>query len=321
MKYLYMKTLSVFIVVCASAAASFAQNDPQYSQYIFNQLVINPAYAGSKEVTNLNALGRKQWSGIDGAPYTQTVSLDGPILNKHAGLGLTVMNDRSGAVGKFSFYGSYAHKIRFGKKAVLSMGLSFGGAQYIVDGSKLHTDESGDPSIPLGMQRSFKPDAKGGLFFHTNDFYFGVSATELLSTRYNKKDPLFTLKRHYFITSGLLVKLSDKIKFKPSFMVKEDFNSPTNIDLNAFFLFSDKLWLGGSYRMGVQVWDLSLQDALQKRDAVAMMAEYFLTDKFRVGYAYDLTVSALKNYGSHELSLGYYFFKKQDTKMLSPRYF
>jgi type IX secretion system PorP/SprF family membrane protein len=300
---------------------TMAQQNAHYTQYIFNGLVINPAYAGSKEVVHVNGMYRHQWVGLEGAPSTQTLSVDGAVLNNKVGLGFHVMNDQLGAQGQKSFSGSTAFRVSLGPAARLALGLAGGASEYYTDGRKLRPiDQVNDPNIPNTRQAHWLPDAKAGLFFNTERFFMGLSASNLINFR-NRF--LVTPSRHYYFTTGYVFDLNEMLRFKPSILLKEDFKSPANLDLNAFLLIGDRLWLGGSYRTGVQLYNQEAYQAegLDNNNAWAMITEVYLSPRVKVGYAYDVTLSSLRSYASHEVSLGFYFFKKEAAKSLTIRYF
>ncbi|MDX5348951.1 MAG: type IX secretion system membrane protein PorP/SprF [Hymenobacteraceae bacterium] len=312
----------VTLMLCGglSAKQAQAQQQPQYTQYIFNGLVLNPAYAGTKEQTQANVLHRSQWAGLEGAPTTQTLFVDGAVKENRIGLGFQAMHDRIGAQGQLSAHASVAVRIRMGEQAKLSFGMAGGIVQYSLDGTKLVIGAP-DPSIPQTKETTIMPDAKAGLFFHTDRFYAGLSAANLFRFKNNL---LVTPQRHYFLTSGYVFDLGESLKLKPSFLLKEDFNGPTNLDLNTFILVKERIWLGASYRTGIDIFEKDFSENVQnsnERNTWAFATELYVTPQFRLGYAYDLTLGSLNNYAGHEVSAGYTFLKKQDSRMLSPRYF
>lgn len=314
-----MRILLILSALLLLMVPARGQQSAQYTQYIFNGLVINPAYAGSKEVTNVTALYRSQWAGLDGAPTTQTISADGSVKEGRVGLGFHAINDRLGAQGELGAYASAAFRVKMTKTARLSMGFGAGFLQYSLDGSRLNPGMPGDPSVPNTRISSFVPDAKAGLFFNNERFYTGLSVANLIPF---ENDLVVTPARQFFLTSGYVMDVGEHLKFKPSFLVKENLQGPTNVDLNAFFLLKEILWLGGTYRQGFYVLEKPTADTgYNLKNAWAAMAELYVNQKFRVGYSYDVTLSELSGFGSHEISLGYFFFKKQDSRMLSPRYF
>jgi type IX secretion system PorP/SprF family membrane protein len=313
-----MRIFLIFAAVLFVVTAGQAQQSAQYTQYIFNGLVINPAYAGSKGITNANVMYRSQWAGLEGAPTTQTLSIDGSAKSDRIGLGFHAINDQLGAQGTLGAYGSTAFRVRLTEKARLSLGFGAGILQQSVDWSKLNPGDP-DPSLPTSRISTIVPDAKAGLFLNTERFYAGLSVANLIPF---ENDLMPTPARQYFFTSGYVMDLGEHLKFKPSFLIKENLEGPTNVDFNAFILIKEILWLGGSYRRGFNLLNKPVTDQPYfLQNAWAGIAELYLNQKFRVGYSYDVSLSALSGFASHEISLGYFFLKKQDSRMLSPRYF
>jgi type IX secretion system PorP/SprF family membrane protein len=298
-----------------------AQQSSLYSQYIFNGLVINPAYAGSKGILNVNGVYRDQWVGLEGSPKTQTLSVDGAVLHERIGLGLHLMNDQIGAQGQKSVYASTAFRVRLGESARLGLGLAGGFSQYYTDGTLLHPGSKDyDPLIPVNREIATLPDAKAGLFFNTERFYLGVSAFNLVGF---KNQFVVTPTRHYFLTTGYIFELSDMFKLKPSILLKDDLKSTANLDVNAFLLIGDRVWLGGGYRTGVKYQSRPANEnqELSMNNAWMLMTEIYFTPKIKIGYAHDIALTSLRSYASHEVSVGFYFFKKEDSRTLTIRYF
>ena len=296
----------------------WAQQNAQYTQYIFNGLGINPAYAGSKGIVNANGIYRTQWVGLEGAPSTQTISVDGAVANQRVGLGLLLINDQIGAQGQKSVLTNAAFRVNISENARIALGIAAGVSNYYTDGTKLRpTDQSFDPTIPTTNVSTLLPDTRAGLFFNTERLYIGLSASNLIGF---KNKFIATPARHFYLTAGYILLLNDWLKLKPSFLIKEDFKSPMNMDLNAFLLVGDRVWLGGSYRTGTKFFRNNNQD-LDVANAWALSTEIYLTEKVKVGYAHDFTLTSLRNYAGHEVSLGFYFFKKEANRTLSIRYF
>jgi type IX secretion system PorP/SprF family membrane protein len=317
-----MKTLIKITALLLITVSGYAQQDAQYNQYIFNAMVINPAYAGTKEVVNVNAIYATQWAGLSGSPNTQTLSIDGAPTSK-VGIGFQLINDNIGAQSNQSLFGDYSYKVRLNDKLKLSMGVAVGATYLSLDGSKLVTDNPDDPAIPHTMVTKLRLDAKTGLFLYSDRFYAGLSSTDLLANVFKSNNLMVAAQtRHYYLTSGYVFDVGTYFKIKPSFLLKEDFKAPMNIDVNAFVLYREKFWLGSSVRLGARVFkNKDLQNSLKTRDAVVFMAEYNINDKLRIGYAYTYSLSVLRDYPGHEFSLGYYFPNRTDTKMKSIRYF
>ncbi len=299
------------------AFGASAQQNPQYSQYIFNSMGINPAYTGSKNVLNLNAFHRSQWTGIEGAPSTQTLNIDGIAANNKLGVGLGLTRDKIGAQSMFSAYANVAVKLQVSENGIFSLGIAPGLVQHTVDGNELGIND--DPSIPAGKDTSIKPDVKVGAYYHTERFYAGLSASDLLQF---KDMQAIEPERHYYFTTGYVIDMGSSLKLKPSILIKEDFKAPSNIDLNAFVLLADKLWLGSSYRTSMNLFNSKTDlENTKKRTAIALIAELQISKSLRLGYSYDKMLNDLKGFNTHEVSIGYYFFKKQDTRIITPQYF
>jgi type IX secretion system PorP/SprF family membrane protein len=317
-----MKTIIKTLVFLLVGLPAFAQQNAQFNQYIFSELLINPAYAGTKEMINLNGIFSTQWTGFKGAPSTQSISVDG-ALGDNMGLGLHITNDMIGAQMQQSIFGSYAYKVRLSDKVRLSMGLALGASYMTLDGSKLNPDDQDDPTVPLSSQSALKFDSKAGLFLYSERFYAGFSVSDLLADVIKTDNVLLANQaRHYYLTAGYVVDLGKKARFKPSFLWKEDFKSPTTFDINAMFLFIDRFWLGASVRLGASIFNTDdLDNTLRNRNALVFMTDVNITDNFRMGYAYTYSMTELKNYGGHEIHLGYYIPTKSTPIMKTPRYF
>lgn len=316
-----MKALYTAIGLLLAFTAT-AQQVPQYSQYIFNGLTINPAYAGSQEILQVSASHRSQWTGLEGAPTTQTLSMDGAVPGSKVGLGLNIMADKLGAQSIIGVSGSASVKHRISRRANISFGLALGLSQYMLDGTKLNSGgTTTDHAVAGWRETEMVPDVKLGAFYNTERFYAGLSVANLVP--FTKRNLLITNPaRHLFFTTGYVFDVGYAIRVKPSLLIKEDFKSPTSVDANLFVLFYDKLWLGASYRANMPLGQTNEEEEkLSTKNAVALMTEVYATPKFRIGYSYDITLSSLKNYGSHELSLGYTFLKKRNGRIPTPRYF
>jgi type IX secretion system PorP/SprF family membrane protein len=306
-------TLWLWMMLGALRAAG--QQDPMYSQYMFNHLSLNPAYAGKDGYLSSALLFRQQWTGIKGAPTTQNLALHGPSANDRHGFGLSLYNDRIGVSNNSSVGLSYAFRIHLGQHARLALGLSGALTNYRADfggvrtGSDIHPGQPDDPSFTGRRINLWLPNAGTGLFFHTRRFYLGASAPRLLEQSLAPQGAASTAKqfRHYFFTTGIM--LGDEqaaVKFRPSILAKYQPASGLQFDLNAHVLFIDRFWVGASYRT---------------EDALVFMAEWNVMQWLRIGYAYDYARSSLRTYtsGSHEFMLGVDLnFKKA---MVSPRYF
>jgi type IX secretion system PorP/SprF family membrane protein len=306
-----------------------AQQTIQFSQYVFNGLAVNPAYAGYKEDWTLNLSSRLQWVGINGAPQTGTASVDGTInYNKNVGLGLIATIDHLGPENISSVYANYAYRLRLDELDTkrLSFGIGAGVMQYRLNGADFNAGDVGDGTIPAGEVSKVTPDFRFGAYYYSPKVYFGVSVFNLLSSTLvntTNNAPIVQQARTLYLTGGAMLPLSEFIDLKPSVMIKEDFKGPTNLDLTSFLAFNKIIWLGASYRTGVTVWNkANLQNNLENPDAIAAIAEFYINDHFRIGYSFDFTLTKLANYqsGTHEISLSISFPGKK-PRIVSPRYF
>jgi type IX secretion system PorP/SprF family membrane protein len=309
------KKWTLWLWMMMGALTCAAQQEPMYSQYMFNQLSINPAYAGKDGYFSSALLFRQQWTGINGAPTTQNLVLHGPSANDRHGFGLSLYNDRIGVSNNSSVGLSYAFRIHLGENARLCLGLSGALTNYRADfggvrtGSDIHPGQLDDPSFTGRRINLWIPNAGTGVFFHTRRFYAGASAPRLLEQSLAPRDAASQAKqaRHFFFTTGVMLgEEMAAVKFRPSILAKYQPATGMQFDLNAHFLFVDRFWLGASWRT---------------EDALVLMAEWNIAQWLRIGYAYDYARSSLSTYtsGSHEFMLGVDLnFKKA---MISPRYF
>lgn len=295
-----------------------AQQDPQFTQYMFNGMFLNPAYAGSKGFSSFSGSIRNQWAGFEGAPTTQTASFDGNLTSK-LGTGFTIVNDKLGAQRFTEVSASLAARVSLSKSTRLAAGISLGAVQQALDRNLLDPDEPDDQAMLNGADRVLKPTAKVGLYLNSDRFFTGVSVGNLV---FFKKGMPVAPDPHLYVTAGGLLDLNRHLKFKPSFLWKEDFKGPSSLDLNAFMLFYDRFWLGASYRTTI--------NALKSREyspdtrlsnALAGAVQVYASPRLRFGYSYDFTFNGFPSYSTHELSIGYYLLKKAYGRMLTPRYF
>jgi len=313
---LKVKIIGILVCFCTWFSTQ-AQQDAMYSQYMFNMLTVNPAYAGSRDVLSTTAMYRRQWLNIDGAPTTALVSADMPIKGEKMGLGLMVVNDKIGITNTLGVYGSYAYRIRMRERGTLSLGLSGGASNYSANLSRVETSNDGvfDPAFSQNLSK-WMPNFGAGIYYSTDRFYLGASLPHLMNNSLGSTTKISLLKaektnasqyRHLFFMAGYVFKVSPTVACKPSILTKYVSNAPLEIDLNANFWFQDKIGIGASYRSA---------------DGMVAMVEFQLSKQLRFGYAYDFPLTRLSKYttGSHEVLLRYEFgFDK--GQILSPRYF
>ncbi len=312
MKQKNLKILTV-ILILLFGFESFGQQDPMYTQYMYNTLAVNPGYAGSRDALSITALLRQQWVGITGAPSTQSLVMHSPIYNDNMGLGLSVINDKIGPTQQTQVYADYSYTIQTSDNAKLAFGLKAGLSIYQADLTQLHSIAGGDQNI-YNIDNKLLPNVGVGVFYYNDKGYLGLSAPKLFQPNisiYNSSTSTVSnavLRRHYFLIGGYVFDLSEKIKFKPSFLLKAVEGAPLSADLSANFFFNNKFGLGLAHRFD---------------DSFSGLLQYYVTPQFRIGYAYDFTTTELRHYnsGSHELMLGYDFNFVDDNRIRSPRFF
>lgn len=322
------KYILLLLLSALGATKSFAQQTIQLSQYLFNGLAVNPAYAGYKDNWTINASSRLQWAGVEGAPITNTLSVDG-ITDpeyKNVALGLLITNDRLGPENNSSVYANYCYRIRLNNEDSqrLCFGVGVGAILYNIDGTKFNTGNTTDPTISSAIQNKLAPDFRAGVYYYSPSFYVGGSVLNLVPNAYPDPNSIFIQEvRTVYLTTGAMVNISPVIDWKPSFLVKEDFKGPTNVNAATYFLFSNLLWAGASYSTSVALWNKpNLQSDLTQMDAITGMVGINITPLFRFGYSYDFGSSKIPGYpnASHEISLSYSFARAKG-RILSPRYF
>lgn len=284
-----------------------AQQDPQYTQYMYNMNVVNPAYAGSKESLSLTALYRKQWSGLDGAPETITFSAHSPV-GERVGLGLSAIKDELGPIRETNVYIDFSYTLRLGDQARLALGLKAGATFHDVGLSGLELQDPNDPFFSQDINNIY-PNIGAGAFFYTDNFYLGVSVPNFLNSVHLDENALKygSETQHFFATTGYVFNISDSFKLKPSVMVKSAFEAPLSFDANLNALFFDRFELGVSYRLD---------------DSFSGLVGFQVTENIRIGYAYDHVVSDLNVVApaSHEVILSFdLFFNRRVLR--SPRFF
>lgn len=289
MKKLYLAAILVVLTVVDLQA----QQDPHYTQYMYNMNVINPAYAGSKENLSIGMLYRKQWVEIEDAPTTATFSGHAPV-GKNVGLGLSVISDKIGPVEENNIYGDFSYTLQLGGEHKLAFGLKAGLTLHQVG---LYSDinhtlpDQNDPAFAQNTSNSYF-NLGSGLFYYTNKYYLALSIPNMMKSKHLDFDgrKFGSEVSHYFLTGGYVFDVSENIKFKPFFMMKSAFNAPTSLDLSTNFLFNQKFEAGITYRL---------------EDSFGAMINYAITPNVKLGYAYDHIVSDLNvtTPSSHEIVL------------------
>ncbi|MBP2832234.1 type IX secretion system membrane protein PorP/SprF [Aquimarina sp. U1-2] len=304
-----------FLGFCASA-----QQDAQYTQYMYNTISINPAYAGSRGVMSITGLHRSQWVGIEGAPRTQTLTLNTPLGNtERVGLGVSIVNDQIGPTAETYLDIDFSYTIPISDSGELSFGLKAGGHLLNVDFQRLRQFNSNDNLFENNIDNKFSPNVGVGIYYHAERFYMGLSAPNILETSHfdesatnsnsNAVSFLAEERINYYVIAGHVFDLSTEVKFKPAVLSKVVFGAPLQVDVSANFLLYDRLTLGVAYR-----WSA----------AVSALAGFQISDSMMIGFAYDRETTALGqtqfNDGSYEVLLRFELFKKYN-RMLTPRFF
>lgn len=290
-------------------ATLYAQQDPQYTQYMYNTMTVNPAYAGSVGTLEANLLHRSQWVGIDGAPETQAFAVHSPLSNERVGLGLSAVNDKLGPSNELFLDGNFSYTIPMAYDKKLAFGLKAGFRMLNVDWSKGRFNNPIDPILNQNISNNFKPSLGAGIYYYSDKWYVGASVPNFIRNDYydDVQEAVNRDRFHYFFIGGYVFNISDNLKFKPAFLVKAVSGAPLSTDLSANFLIHDKFTAGASYRFD---------------DSVSALAGFQVTNTIFIGYAFDYTTSELNKYndGSHEIILRFQM-QKKTSQMKSPRFF
>jgi type IX secretion system PorP/SprF family membrane protein len=309
------KQFIALIIIALFALEVKAQQDPHFTQYMYNMNVMNPAYAGSKETIALGLLYRQQWVNVEGAPQTATFSIHSPV-GSNVGLGLSAISDKIGPVEENNVYGDFSytlnlggeHKLAFGLKA----GLTFQSVGLFSEIGNGYVPQPGDIAFQQNSSNSFF-NLGTGFFYYTQKYYLAASVPNMFEATYldvndnGQQYEFGSEKQHFFVTGGYVFNLSETTKFKPSFMVKSAFNAPLSLDLSANALFLDKFEVGATYRLD---------------DSFGAMVNYAISPTVRIGYAYDHITSALNvtTPSSHEFML-LFDLNLSKKVSISPRFF
>lgn len=309
-----MKTKFILFAILLTSLGSYAQQDAQYTQYMYNTVNINPAYAGSRGVMSIFGLHRTQWVGLDGAPVTNAASIHAPINNSNVGLGLSLVNDRIGPSDENNIAVDFSYTINTSETYKLSFGLKASANLLNVDFTKLNIYDPSDPRFQYNIDNKFSPNVGAGVYLHSDHSYIGLSVPYLLETKHfdkgagNDSESFVAKERlNYYLIAGYVFDLDYDLKFKPSLLTKMVEGAPLQVDLSANFLFNDRFTAGVAYR-----WSAALSG----------MVGFQVTDSWFIGYAYDAETTKLANYnsGSHEIFLRFELFKNFD-RIISPRFF
>jgi type IX secretion system PorP/SprF family membrane protein len=286
-----------------------AQQDPQFTQYMYNTVAINPAYAGSRGMLSIFGIHRAQWIGLEGAPTTTGTSIHTPLNDSRIGLGVSMLQDAIGPSNKQTLSADFSYTISTSENYKLSFGLKGTASLFSIDYTKLNRFDINDPRFQNNISNQFSPNIGAGLYLHSKQFYAGISVPFMLqSNEFNDINSQVTHESlHYYFMSGYVFEISESTKFKPAFLAKAVEGAPLQVDLSANFMLNNKFVLGGAWR-----WEA----------AMSGLAGFQVNDNWFIGYTYDADSTKLANYnsGSHELFMRYEFIGKKE-KIVSPRFF
>jgi len=305
-KTIFLLALTLLLTI----TASFGQQDPQYTHYMYNMNVVNPAYAGSRETLSIGILGRTQWVGIDGAPQTITANVHAPV-GRNLGLGLSIIADKIGPVKEQNVFADISYTVNTSEEGRLAFGIKGGLSFFNGDLANLLAPDGSigdDPLLADNLTETF-PNIGAGVYYYTDKFYVGASVPNILESAHfdDTSNAVASEKMHGFLTAGYVFELSDNVDFKPAAMLKAVPGSPLSVDLTGNFLINDRFELGLAYRFD---------------DSIDGLVSFLVTDDFRIGYSYDYTLTDLQDFnsGSHEIFLQYDV-NLSRKNLKSPRFF
>lgn len=304
----YLSCILLLLFIALHPAAGYAQQDPRYSLYMFNKMLVNPAAAGSVDALRATLIARDQWLGIPGSPKTAALMIEGPVSSKKIGWGAEVVNDQIGPTSSTTIQGNYAYHVPV-FKGQLSMGIGLGLYNYVIDFSKISYKDQSDPYNNLNRSQKLVPNAEAGLYYYSHTFYVGVSVNHLVQSKLTSEsyDSAAAFRPHAYFIMGQGFTLSSNLLFSPSITLDFAQNSPTAADLNLDFLLDEKVWLGLT---------------LRSQYGIGLIAAFHISSMFQLGYAYEAGLNGIGKAGggAHEISLTIDFGKNK-TVQASPRYF
>lgn len=296
-----MRRLLIILILIVNIKGT-AQQLPQYSQYMLNEMAINPAVAGRDDYAEVKSNNRQQWLGITDAPRTYMLTLQGPIKDKHMGLGFNVYTDVVGPTRRTGASLSYAYHLKLKDDMHLSMGLTAGIQQWAIDGSKITMHDEGDEQL-IGYYRADPvPELGVGVYYYKKDkYYVGISLPQMYQAPldlYSSSNSNSSLARQLNINGAYKFDINDEFQIEPSFLIKHEKPAPVKVDVGARAIYKKQVWAGLVYR---------------HMDALSILFGYTYKDYLSIGYSYDITTTNIRKYssGTHEIMLGLRFSKKQ----------
>ena len=313
MKLITIRLISFTVIMSSSIAISFGQQDAMFTHYLFNMLNSNPAYAGSRDVLSVVALSRSQWGGFEGAPRTQTISLHSPIFSKSLSAGLTMCLDKIGPTQLTSSNFDISYRTKISSKGTLAFGIKAGANFYNIDLNSLDLTTQADQSFSNNFTSNLALNLGAGTFLQFPKFYVGFSVPRINQNNLNQSSiasrSLPSLQRHYYLISGGILKISNRLAFRPSSHLKITLGAPVQFDFTSLLILDDFVWAGAMLRSG---------------DALGLLVGLNISKRLQFGYSYDwsfgLGLDKLSKSNSHEFMLRYELFSKK-KRIRSPRYF
>lgn len=296
------------LIILLSGNIVNAQQEPTYTQYMFNTQTINPAYAGTWESMGFMVLAREQWLGIENAPSTQTFSFQNLQKNENVGLGLNIINDKYGLEKRLAVFGDYSYLVKLDNELNLRMGLKLGFSSYSNNLSSYDVIDENDPRFQGEIKQRFMPNFGVGFYLYKNKYYVGLSVPKIVKNEFKDNYNNYSTQaeiRHFYLTAGYLFNLSENVQFKPTMLGKVTAGAPAQFDFTGNFLIAKRVWLGAMVRTG---------------DSFGFLGQWIINDNLRFGYSVDFTTTKLRAYqdGTHEIMISYELKKKKSS---TPRYF
>jgi len=312
-KEFYIKELLLIILFIIGLQELHAQQDTQYTQYMYNPSIFNPGYAGTRDMLSVTTQYRAQWIGLEGAPRSFNVSANGPVNNTaNLGMGIAFMSDQIGPASDNTIAGDFAYRIALDRYTYLSFGLKGGVNLLNVDYSKLTVFDTREAQFRVNVNNRISPIVGAGAYVYSDLWYAGISVPNFLTTTHYKKSfsSVSNAKRRmtFYGIGGYVFYINNNLKFKPTVLTKYTKGAPLIADVSANFLINEKLTLGTSYRFS---------------DSFSALVGFQVNSNFLIGYSYDYTNTDLGSFntGSHEIFLRFDFGSRRDLRLLSPRFF
>ena len=309
-----MRDLKLYFLLFLISSICRSQQESNFSYYMFNHQAINPAYTGSRGITNLTSVIRSQWVGLEGAPETQTITFGKSINSKNLGYGVSVLNDKIGPTNSTSFDIDLAYHLKLNEKGHrLSLGLKAGAQNYSLNTNIIQTLTPNDPAFVLEKDRKILPNIGFGIYYFTQSFYSGFAIPRILS------DKEYNLEPHYYFITGGLIKLSEVFMLKPSFLLKQT-KSIGGYDFSILGIINENIWIGGQIRSSFNNYGFTNFQGT----GMSALAGFQILENLSIGYSYGIPSNEISNglsMPTHEIFLRLDIFSKGEAFLFSPRFF